>query len=90
MRFRSLGGHRSVFSAGPQGSKNVVGWRCALPVLLYIRTNEDRDRKVHYFVVPKSPSTNCVPPSRGALGHGLFRLYLNSPLVKFPNVKKIT
>lgn len=71
---------------GPRALKNVTGSEYVLDALLFIRTNEDR--KYTIFVAPKSPRgpttvscyINCIPSSRGALGHGPLRLCLNPPL----------
>jgi hypothetical protein len=53
-RFKSLRGYRPVFSVGSEDTENFMGFGCVLDALSFIRSNEDREMKTHYFVAPKS------------------------------------
>jgi hypothetical protein len=52
---KCLQGPRPVSSVGPQGT--VVG--CWLDALLFIRTNEDRERKTHFSLHLKASTLSC-------------------------------
>jgi hypothetical protein len=76
---------------------------CVLDALLFFRTSEDRKQKklfllhlqayraFHTHMIDKLRARLARDPkSRGALGHGLLRLYVNQPVTSLPKLTQLS